>query len=404
MIESAQTAPVAGLLAGVRNREFQAAAHAAYFNHASDSPLPRRAALVMAERIALLENPLATVPPREEYLARAQRHLGRLIGCEPGQIAFLTNAADATATIANGIDWREGDEVIVVAGEFATFVYPWKTLERRGVAVKVVAKESVATLFDDVAAAVTPRTRVLAISHIEYQSGFRNDLSALGALCRGHGLLFIVDASQSLGVLPIDAVEHGVDAVVAVGYKWLMAPHGIGVLYVSPDAMERIRPTAPGRYSVEEGWQTADYALNWQPDARRYQGGALNWIGVCALAESTGLLDEIGPSVVAASSRLVIDRLAERLHDLPVRITSDLRESNRSSILTFTFGLPEHDEAFVEHALERGVVLGRRAFGVRVGAHFWNDDSDVERLLSAIAGFAESRLSVASGSRSGAAG
>src|SRR5215213_9909917 len=232
-------------LASIRQVEFAAAAGAAYFNHASDSPLPRRAARVMTERITLLENPLATVPAREEYLARAQQHLGRLIGGEPEQIAFLTNAADATSIVANGIDWRPGDEVIIVAGEFASFVYPWKALDRRGVEIKIVAKEGVATRYDDIVAAITPRTRLLAISHVEYQSGFRNDVAGLGALCRSHDLLFVVDASQSLGVLPVDASMNGVDVVVSVGYKWLMAPHGIGVLYVAPAAMERIAPSAP---------------------------------------------------------------------------------------------------------------------------------------------------------------
>jgi selenocysteine lyase/cysteine desulfurase len=140
---------------------------------------------------------------------------------------------------------------------------------------------------------------------------------------------------------------------------------------------------------VQAGWQSADYALDWFPDARRYQGGALNWIGVCALAESTGLLDEIGLEAVTSASMSTMDLLIERLTDLPVRITSDLRASHRSSILTFSFGLSEVDDAFVDHAQAQGVILGRRAFGVRVGAHFWNDARDVERLVGAVLSFAE---------------
>src|SRR4051812_37500958 len=125
------------LVARLRAEEFAPAAEAAYFNHASDSPLPRRSTRVMAERIALLENPQLSVRPREEYLADAQTALGSLIGGRPEQIAFVTNVSDSTAVLANGLDWREGDEVVVVSGEFASFVYPWKALERRGVRVKV---------------------------------------------------------------------------------------------------------------------------------------------------------------------------------------------------------------------------------------------------------------------------
>jgi selenocysteine lyase/cysteine desulfurase len=371
----------------IRAREFAVISGAAYFNHASDSPMPRRAAAVMAERIALLENPLRSVPAREGYLDRARQALGRLIGGKPEHIAFLTNAADATATVANGLTWSPGDEVIVVGGEFATFVYPWKALERFGVVTRVVAKEGVATSFDKLEAAITERTRVLAISHVEYLSGFRNDLTALGALCRGNDIFLVVDASQSLGVLPVDAEANGIDALIAVGYKWLMSPHGIGVLYVSERAMERIVPTVPGRYSIQDGWQTSDYALNWFPDARRYQGGALNWIGVCVLAESAGLLDEIGLPNVAEAARATADEVVERLGELPVRITSDLRESHRSSIVAFSFGLSEIDDAFVAHAEGQGVILGRRAFGVRCGSHFWNDSGDVDRLVAAIESF-----------------
>lgn len=375
-------------LTDIRWSEFGTIARAAYFDHASDSPIPRRSGRVITERVELLENPLAVVPAREGYLARARRHIGTLIGGGADQVALLTNVADATAVVANGLDWRTGDEVIVVAGEFASFVYPWKALERHGVVVKVVPKEAPATRYDDIAAAITPRTRLLAISHVDYQSGFRNDLAALGALCRGHGLLFVVDASQSLGVLPVDAEINGIDVVVAVGYKWLMAPHGIGVLYVSPRVMEQITPSAPGRYAVAGGWQTVDYALDWHADARRYQGGALNWMGVCALAESSGLLVDIGLERVTSVARELSDRIVSGLARLPVRITSDLRESHRSPIVTFTFGLPDIDQAFVEFARGDGVVVGRRAYGVRAGAHFWNDGTDVARLTDAISRFA----------------
>ncbi len=376
----------------IRTQEFAAAAKWTYFNHASDSPLPARAARVLRERIGLLEDPQLTVPAREGYLARAQEYLGRLIGGLPEQIAFLTNISDATSVVVNGLAWNAGDEVIVVSGEFASFVYPWKTLERLGVTVRVVQKEGVATLFDDIEAAITPRTRVLAISHVEYLSGFQNDLQALGALCRGNDVLFVVDASQSLGVIPIDAEVNGVDVLVAVGYKWLMSPHGISVLYVSPDAMEQIRPSTPGRYSVESGWQSVDYGLNWFPDARRYQGGALNWLGVCALAESTGLLDEIGIEQISTASRRICDGFLERIAGLPVRVTSDLRETHRSSILTFTFGLVDVDEDFVEFAAKAGVILGRRAFGIRFGAHFWNNEADLDRLIAVIREFSENRV------------
>jgi cysteine desulfurase / selenocysteine lyase len=333
----------------------------------------------------LLQDPEIDVRPREAYLADAQRWLGEWLNAEPEQIAFLTNIVDSTATVVNGLDWRAGDEVVLLADEFASFALPWRTLERDGVRVVFVPRTDGRIEPDQIEALVSSSTRVVAVSDVEYQNGDRNDLGAIGVLAKRSGALFVVDASQSLGALTLDVKANGIDVVTAVGYKWLMAPHGVAALYVSPAAMEQIRPSAPGRYSIREGWETADYALNWQPDARRYQGGALNWIGVAALSSSLSLLDEIGPRVVEAAARANADAIVAGLADLPVAITSDLRPERRSQLLAFSFGSPEADDAFVRYAHDAGVVLGRRGRGVRVGAHFWNTADDIARLLDAVA-------------------
>lgn len=171
---------------------------------------------------------------------------------------------------------------------------------------------------------------------------------------------------------------------MAVGYKWLMAPHGISMLYVAERAMERIRPTVPGRYSVAAGWETADYRLEWHPDARRYQGGALNWIGVCALATSLGIFTESGLPTIASAVAETADDLVRRLAALPVEITSDLRPAHRSQIVAFTFGSAAADDAFVSRAADANVILGRRGCGVRVGTHFWTNGADLDRLCDVI--------------------
>jgi selenocysteine lyase/cysteine desulfurase len=148
--------------------------------------------------------------------------------------------------------------------------------------------------------------------------------------------------------------------------------------------MERIRPTMPGRYSVESGWQTLDYALDWRPDAWRYQGGALNWIGVCALAESLGLLHEVGAEAIESAALGTMARITEQLHGLPVDIRSDLDPGRRSAILAFTLGSVDADNACAASAREKGILFGRRGYGLRVGAHFWNNARDIEALVDHI--------------------
>ena len=184
---------------------------------------------------------------------------------------------------------------------------------------------------------------MVAVSDVEFQNGFRHDLVALGALCRQRGVLLAVDATQSLGVLPVDAAAWQADVVAAHGYKWLMAFHGIAALFVSPTAMERIEPTVPGRSSVTGGFESLDYALDWHPDARRYQSGGPNWLGAAAVAASLSLTEEVGIERASAQALAVADRVVDGLRSLPVDITSDLRPEHRSSIVSFTLGSAEQD-------------------------------------------------------------
>ena len=369
----------------LRENEFAAVAGLAYLDHPSDSPAPERTRRVIEERAELLSNPLAPVRPREDYLADANRRLGDLLNTEPDRLAYLTNVADATAAIANGIAWQTGDNVVLVQGEYPSFVLPWLQLARFGVESRFARSNGTATDLDAIEAAIDERTRVVVISHVDFNTGYRNDLAAIGGLAHAHDALFVVDASQSLGAIPVDVTGWGIDALVCVGYKWLMGTHGISVLYVGETAQEQIAPTAPGRYSVGSGWPFPNYALDWAESARRYQGGALNWIGVCALAESLGLLSEVGKEWVAERVLGLTDLLIEKLDSSPVEVTSVRDPDHRSSYLTFTLGSVERDDALVEAGRAEDVFFVRRGGGIRVGTHIWNDESDLDRLMAVVA-------------------
>lgn len=368
----------------LRDTEFAAVAELAYLDHASDSPAPERTRRVIVERAELLSNPLAQVRKREDYLADANERLAGLLNTAPDRFAYLTNAADATATIANGIAWQPGDNVVLVQGEYPSFVLPWLQLARFGVETRFAQPNGMATDIDAIEEVIDDHTRAVVISHVDFNSGYRNDLATIGILAHSHGALFVVDASQSLGAIPVDVTAWGIDALVCVGYKWLLAAHGIAVLFVSENAQEQIAPTAPGRYSVRSGWPFPRYDLDWADSAIRYQGGALNWIGVCALAESLGLLTELGKEWIAARVLELTDRLIEQLDASHVEVTSNRDPEHRSSYLTFTLGSIERDDDLVDAGRAAGVFFGRRGGGVRVGTHFWNDQSDLDRLMALI--------------------
>ncbi len=368
----------------LRDTEFAAVADLAYLDHASDSPAPERTRRVIVERAELLANPLAQVRKREDYLADANRILGELLNTSPDRFAYLTNVADATAAIANGIAWQPGDNVVLVQGEYPSFVLPWTRLAITGVDTRFATPNGIETDLETIEAVIDDRTRAVVISHVDFNSGYRNDLAAIGGLAHAHGALFVVDASQSLGAIPVDFTAWGIDALVCVGYKWLMSVHGISVLYVDESVQDRIVPTAPGRYSVRSGWPFPNYDLDWADSAIRYQGGALNWIGVCALAESLGLHSEIGSGQIASRVLELTDLLIEKHDALPVEITSSRDPEHRSSYLTFTLGSIGRDDALVDAGKAAQVFFGRRGGGVRVGTHFWNDESDLDRLIGLI--------------------
>jgi selenocysteine lyase/cysteine desulfurase len=368
----------------LRDTEFAAVAGLAYLDHASDSPVPERTRRVIVERAELLSNPLAKVRKREDYLADANQLLAERLNTTPDRFAYLTNVADATAAIANGIAWQPGDNVVLVQGEYPSFVLPWTRLARNGVEARFAMPNGIETDLSAVEQVIDDRTRAVIISHVDFNTGYRNDLAALGVLAHSHGALFVVDASQSLGAIPVDVTAWGIDALVCVGYKWLMGVHGISVLYVSETAQEEIAPSAPGRYSVRSGWPFPEYDLDWAESAIRYQGGALNWIGVCALGESLALQDEIGVDAIAQRVIALTDAVIERLDTLPVEVTSNRDPEHRSSYLTFTLGSIAKDDALVEAGRKQNVFFGRRGGGIRVGTHFWNDETDIERLAALI--------------------
>jgi cysteine desulfurase/selenocysteine lyase len=368
-------------LSDLRTTEFPVSNKLAYLDHAAVSPMPVRTAELLAQRIAALQDPSLEEHHRERYFDEARERTGRLMNVPMSQIALLTNLGEAMAVVANGLDLSPRDEIILPEKEFSSLVYPWLLQERRGAKVVFVPKSGPATELERIEAAITPRTKVVAVSHVEFLNGFRHDMAALGNLCRSRKVLLAVDITQSLGVLPVDVASWGADVAAAHGYKWMMAMHGIAALYVSEEAMARIHPTIPGRSSVTGGFASLDFALDWHPDARRYQSGGPNWTGSAAVARSLSLTEEIGIDRAGVQATLVGSRVVDGLGETPVRIMSDLRPEHRSSIIAFTFGSPEQDATFVQSAKKANVYVGLRNMGVRVAAHYWNNFDDADHLL-----------------------
>jgi cysteine desulfurase/selenocysteine lyase len=302
-----------------------------YLNHAAVAPLVKRAADAM-KRLAdeACEYGSLHYAGWLETYAGLREAAARLVGASAAEIAIVKNTSEGIATVANGLDWRPGDRVVAFREEFPANYFPWVRLERRGVQVRWL---SVADPLEAVDAACRG-ARLLAISHVNYLSGHRVDLEAIGEICHRHGCLFFVDAIQGLGVFPLDVRRARIDALAADGHKWLLGPEGCGVLYVRRELQDAIEP-------VEFGWTNvahyADYAsrdMTLRPDAGRYECGTLNTIGCFGLRAAIEFLLEVGVEAIQGAVLALTARLVEGARAKGYEVLGPADERRRSGIVS----------------------------------------------------------------------
>ncbi len=366
--------------------EFPVTESWAYLNHATHGPFSRRT-IEALNRVASFW----AVPPmmdgalREGAIVTARENVAALAGGDPKRVAFVGNLGDAMSLCAAGIDWRSGDNVVIPRDEFPSVVYPFMNLGRLGVELRLVEKDARGfTDLNRVADAMDDRTRALVISHVEFMDGFRNDLGAIGRLCRERDVLSIVDVTQSMGALPIDADANGIDVVAAHGYKWLMCSYGFGPIHFSQRAIDAIHPVYVGRLSVNKGFEDLDYALDWREGALRYQTGGINWLSLAAFNASAELIRAANPVETERHTLALTDRLLSAVAEMGYTVTSCLDRPHRSQIVSFTTGSRETDAAIVADLAQKHVAVSLRGRGVRVSPYFYNTDDDVDRLIAGL--------------------
>lgn len=355
-----------------------------YLNHASESPVPtpvRRAIEAYLD--------IAAGDPDAAPIAMGQLKslLSRLLGGTAEEYAIMPNTGTAIGIVAGGLRWRPGDNVVVPAEEYPANVYPWLALRAQGVEVRTVPlspgyrvdPEQVAALVDD-------RTRVLAVSAVEYLSGFRNDLPALSRIARSHGALFVVDAIQAAGAVPIDVEADGIDVLAAGGYKWLLGPIGTGFAYYRRSIWEQVRPTLPGARSSVGGPEDHAGEFHLLPTAQRYETGCMPFSLLHGWAAGLELLLEAGADRVHHHLLSLTDQLISGLRARRYQILSPVeRPEERSGIVTFTAGSAEANQALVARLYQEGIVIAFRGGRCRVSPHFYNTPADIDRFLEALA-------------------
>lgn len=371
---------VASLDLSLRFRnEFPSANHLVYLNHAAVAPLCRRAADAMIWLTQdALENGSLHYDRWMKCYNQFRSAAARLINASPTEIAMVKNTSEGIATVALGLRWSQGDKIVAFREEFPANFYIWKKLEEwHGARVEWLSYLDPLEKVEEAARGA----KLLAISFVQYLSGYRADLEAIGGICRRHGVFFLVDAIQGLGAFPLDVRKMNIQALAADGHKWLLGPEGHGVLYVQQDWQDRIEP-------VEFGWTTVkgyvDYAsrdMALRTDAGRYECGTLNTVGAFGLTASMELLLEAGIDNVATAVQRLGDQIAQGAQQRGYEVMGGERTPATGAGIV-SIRKPDVDSRMVHAKLrESGVMCAPRQGWVRLSPHFYINPDQINRAL-----------------------
>ena len=357
-----------------------------FMNHAALAPLPRTAAERLAKEARLAaETGDLHWPRRQRGIARARQDAALLLGCDdPTRVAFTENTSTALSLVAEGLPWRDGDNVVGAACEYPANVYPWMNLGRRGVELRLAPERGGRVPAEEVLSRVDGRTRVVALSWVQYATGFRSDLAAIGDVCRQRDVLFVVDAIQGLGALTLDAEAACCDVVAAAAHKWLLGPEGVAVLYLGARALERLHPVHAGWRSMRRMFDWERFELDWNEGALAFEAGTLNALGILALGASLELLLDAGPAAVEERVLALTERLGKGLAEAGFAVYSPWDPGERSGIVSVLH--PRRPaEALAAHLEQRGIRVAHRAGRLRIAPHFYNTEEEVDRVVAELA-------------------
>ncbi|MFQ5525073.1 MAG: aminotransferase class V-fold PLP-dependent enzyme [Thermoanaerobaculia bacterium] len=366
--------------------EFSLPAYSIYLNHAAVSPLPFRV-------LSAVDSALREAAPGVDQIwlyrlaqcDRVRESAARLMGARNAhEIAFVPNTSTGLSYVAEGLAWDEGDNVVTAESEFPSNVYPWLGLLDRGVDVRRVREVDGRISLEVIERAMSPRTRVVALSWVQYATGFRLDLAAVAKLCWAHDALLVVDAIQGLGALPLAVSELGVDVCVAGSHKWLLGGEGIGLLYVSDRVLDRLKPVIRGWLSVDRPFDPVSEPMEFARGASRFEPGTMNVAGIYGLGAAIEWLLDIGPDRIGRRVLALAKRAETGLARLGFDLAAAREPGSESGIVS-----AEHCErtatALRQELAKRDIQVADRQERLRISAHFYNTEDEIDACLSAIA-------------------
>lgn len=370
----------------LRQEQFPVAERYVYLNHAALGPLPRRTADAVAAVAAdFRDRGMLAERTWLPAVTRTRALVAGLLNVQPDDIAFTRNTSQGLNIVASSVPWKPGDVIVTIRGEFPANVYPWLALQQAGVQVRFVQPRQGRIMLSDLNQALDG-AKMLAISWVQYSNGFRSDLASLSELCRKRGVLLCLDAIQGVGALPLDLEATPVDFCAFGGHKWMLAPQGIGVLYINPRVRDMLRPANTGWMGVAwQNYTSFDYESPLIDGAPRYEEGTRSLVGIAGLEQSLSLVLEVGPAAIASRLAELTEHLLQELLARGYQMLTPLLSVERSGILTFYHGQRSAHELWDRLRAAR-IVAAVREGGVRISPHLYNTVDEMDAVVDALEG------------------
>ena len=367
---------------------FPVLGHWDFFNHAGICPLSHEASRAIRRYAHEAEAGAYLAGHWYQDIELLRQMSANLINAHRDEIAFVKNTSEGISIVASGIDWQFGDRIVTTAVEYPANVYPWMEVARgRGAKLVMVDEVTDAAGRRQVPMerileeAADPKTRLVALSHVEYASGQRHDLARIGEFCRANGKLFCVDAIQSLGVWPVDVKSMNIDYLSADGHKWLLGPEGAGIFYCRRELIDHTRPLMVGWMNVVDATNYGDYNYVLKPDAGRFECGTYNIPGLLGLKAAVELLNSAGIDRVGQRIQQLTDLLINGVQTKGYKIVSPRGIGQNSGIVSFTSPTHSHEHLYKMLRKEHRTEIALREGRLRVSPHFYNTEEQIERLI-----------------------